>query len=77
MDRGVKLTFATKALPAGTVAGQKVTWTVLLDGKIRKTLSQGPTSKQSVKVSSPARSGQHVVKVLRNGKAMKTVTYRA
>lgn len=77
VTRGVKLNFATKALPAGTVMGNKVTWTVLLDGKIRKTLSQGPSARQSVKVTSPARSGQHVVKVLRDGKAVKTVKYRA
>lgn len=74
--RGVRLTFRTEPVPAG-VDATKVRWTVLLDGKIRKTFSQGPADRRDLKVTSSARSGKHVVKVLRNGKPMKTVRYRA
>lgn len=74
--RGVRLTFRTEPVPSGTVAN-KVRWTVLLDGKIRKTFSQDAADRRQLKVTSPARSGKHVVKVLRNGKPMKTVKYRA
>lgn len=76
VTRGVRLTFRTRPVPAGATA-TKVRWTVLLDGRIRKTFSQGAADRRQLKVTSPARSGKHVVKVLRNGKPMKTVTYRA
>lgn len=75
VTRGVRLTFRTEPVPAGVIAN-KVRWTVLLDGKIRKTFSQGAAERRQLKVTSPARSGTHVVKVLRNGKPMKTVKYR-
>ncbi len=77
VTNGVRLAFRSDALPAGTVAGDTLTWTVLVDRKVRKTFSQGPDAVRKLKIASSDRSGRHVVKVLRNGRVVKSVTYRA
>lgn len=77
ITRGIKLTFKSKALPTGAVVGKRLSWKVLIDGKTRKSFTQGPSSIRSVQFTSPARSGRHKVKVLRNGKVSKTFYYRA
>lgn len=74
--RGLRLTFRTKPVPTGAVA-TALRWTVLLDGKVRKTFTQGAASTRRLKVTSPARSGKHVVKVLAGGKPVRTLRYRA
>lgn len=77
VTNGVKLAFKSAALPVGTVVGKRLSWTVLVDRKIRKSFSQGPSAIRNLKVTSPDRSGRHVVKILRNGKAFKTFRYTA
>ena len=72
-----KLTFKSKALPAGTVVGKRLSWKVLVDGKVRKSFTQGPSAIRTLKFTSPDRSGSHKVKVFRNGRALKTFFYRA
>ena len=77
INNGIKLTFKSKALPAGTVVGKRLAWTVLVDSKIRKTFSQGPSAIRTLKFTSRDHSGSHKVKILRNGRALKTFYYRA
>ena len=76
IPRGLKLTFATAALPAGTVLGDKLRWTVLLDEGPQE-LHAGAEHAPNPQDRAAERQRQAVVKVLRNGRLAKTVRFRA
>lgn len=77
VSKGVKLTLKSNAIPTGATVGKNLTWTVIADGKIKKTITQGASKITTVTLKFKARSGMHLVKVLRNGKVAKTVRVRA
>lgn len=76
VDRGVQFTFKSKALPAGTVVGNKLQWSIVSDDKV-KSFSQGPSAVSKKTLKFPKRSGIHKIKVLRNGKVAMRVIVRA
>lgn len=76
VDRGVQFTFKSKAIPAGTVVGDKVQWSIVSGDKV-KSFSQGPSATSKKTLKFPKNSGAHKIKVLRNGKVAMRVTVRA
>lgn len=75
--RGVKFTFKSNALPSGATLRNTLKWKVVADGRTKASFSQGPSNIRTKTVRFAARSGKHVVKVLRNGRVVKTVRFRA
>ncbi|WP_457207569.1 hypothetical protein [Nocardioides sp. P5_C9_2] len=74
---GAKLTFKSNALPSGATQRKALTWTVIADGKIKKTFTQQASNARNVTVRFKNKTGKHVINVLRNGKVAKTVRVTA
>jgi hypothetical protein len=73
---GVRLTFRSDALPAGTTMGNELRWKVTYGGRTTQ-LTQGPSEVDTVPVRFAAKArGRHVVKVFRNGIRVLTTTVR-
>ncbi len=77
VPNGAKLTLKSNALPTGATVSKNLTWTVIADGKIKKTITQSPSKVTTTTLRFKDRSGMHIIKVLRNGKVAKTVRVRA
>lgn len=76
VDHGVKLTFKTKEIPAGTVVGNKLQWSIVVDDKV-KSFSMGADAVKTKILKFKKRSGVHKIKVLRNGKVAMRMAVRA
>ena len=74
ITRGVRFTFRSKAIPAGTVMGDKLKWVVKYDGRTKR-IAQGPSEVDRLTLRFD--SGRHVVKVFRDGARVTTATVRA
>lgn len=73
VSTGVKLTFRSRAIPAGTVARSPLKWLVKYDGRTKQ-ITQGPSEVDTLNLR--LGRGRHVVKVFRNGSRVTTVTVR-
>ncbi len=76
IDRGVVLTFTAKRLPNDSIVRDPLTWSIVVDGKV-KSFEQDPGTIRKKSLKFAGASGAHQVKVLRNGKAVTKMTLRA
>lgn len=74
ITKGVRLTFKSKATPAGTYTGKPLKWVVKYDGRSKR-ITQGPSEVK--KLTLRFSKGRHVVRVFRNGTKVTTATVRA
>jgi hypothetical protein len=73
VTRGVKLTFKSNALPSGATQRKALSWTVIADRKVKSSFTQPASNIRTKTLRFKARTGKHVIKVLRNGKVTKTI----
>lgn len=76
VTRGVKFTFKSDALPPGATLRNALKWKVVAEGRVRASFTQGPSNIRTKTIRFAAGTGRHVVKVLRHGIRVKTVSFR-
>ena len=75
-DTKVKIVLASIAQPADTVVGHKLSWKVLVDGRVVLRTTQGFAERDVWMRKFERGSGRHVVQVVKNTELVRTVIVR-
>ena len=71
---GVRLTFRSNAIPAGSTLRNRLTWKVTFDGRTKR-VTQGANERDRLTLKF-TKKGRHVIKVFRNGRRVLTTSVR-